>query len=119
MVGYNLQGHVQREGHKWGTGVARDNMGAMSLHVALCVFVYSFHYWLDSSGKGIKRPRTEFFHFNFTSLTLFLPLLATERNGSFTISSSFHFTLADTIPIGGHPRRERGREFILQDLIFY
>ena len=29
-----LQGHVQREGHKWGTGVARDNMGAMSLHVA-------------------------------------------------------------------------------------
>lgn len=21
-------------GHKWGTGVARDNMGAMSLHVA-------------------------------------------------------------------------------------
>lgn len=47
-----LQGHVQREGHKGGTGVARDNMGAMSLHVA-CVFVYSFHYWLDSSGKGI------------------------------------------------------------------
>jgi hypothetical protein len=28
-----LQGHVQREGHEWGTGVARDNMGAMSLHV--------------------------------------------------------------------------------------
>lgn len=35
-----LQGHVQREGHKRGTGVARDNMGAMSLHVAsayLCI----------------------------------------------------------------------------------
>lgn len=31
---------MQREGHKWGTGVARDNMGAMSLHVAsvyLCI----------------------------------------------------------------------------------
>lgn len=29
-----MVGHVQREGHKWGIGVARDNMGAMSLHVA-------------------------------------------------------------------------------------
>jgi len=51
---------------------------------------------------------------NFISLTLFLPLLETKRNGSFTISSSFHLTLADPIPIGGHPHGECGREFILE-----
>jgi hypothetical protein len=48
MVGYKAMWN----GRAWvGTGVARDNMGAMSLHVACVYLCTAFNCWLGSSGR--------------------------------------------------------------------